>query len=117
MPRRPADGNGTEPDPRFLLANERTFLAWIRTALAVLAAAVGVVHFVPGTHLTALRTVLAVGLAILGAVLAIGVHARHRAVERALRAGEPLPRSRLVALLSVVVAVSGVLVVVLVLAN
>jgi hypothetical protein len=31
--------DGAEPDPRFTLANERTFLAWIRTALALIAAA------------------------------------------------------------------------------
>jgi putative membrane protein len=31
---------GTEPDYRFTLANERTFLAWIRTALALLAGGV-----------------------------------------------------------------------------
>lgn len=31
---------GEEPDPRFTLANERTFLAWTRTALALLASAV-----------------------------------------------------------------------------
>ena len=33
--------DGQEPDPRFSLANERTFLAWIRTALALAAAAIG----------------------------------------------------------------------------
>ena len=32
--------HGTEPDPRFTLANERTFLAWIRTALALIAGGV-----------------------------------------------------------------------------
>lgn len=31
-----------EPDVRFTLANERTFLAWIRTSLAFLAVAVAV---------------------------------------------------------------------------
>ena len=30
---------GTEPDVRFSLANERTFLAWTRTALALIAGA------------------------------------------------------------------------------
>jgi len=33
-------GHGGEPDPRFSLANERTFLAWIRTSLAFVAAGV-----------------------------------------------------------------------------
>ena len=36
-----------EPDYRFTLANERTFLAWERTALGLLAAAVAVVQLVP----------------------------------------------------------------------
>ena len=31
---------GKTPDYRFTLANERTFLAWIRTALALMAGAV-----------------------------------------------------------------------------
>ena len=35
-------GVGTEPDPRFTLANERTFLAWLRTSLALMAAGVGI---------------------------------------------------------------------------
>ena len=29
--------DGEEPDYRFTLANERTFLAWVRTALGLLA--------------------------------------------------------------------------------
>jgi putative membrane protein len=39
---------GEEPDYRFTLANERTFLAWIRTSLALLAGGVAVVQLVPG---------------------------------------------------------------------
>ncbi|WP_143342795.1 YidH family protein, partial [Crossiella equi] len=35
-------GVGEEPDPRFTLANERTFLAWIRTSLGLMAAGVAV---------------------------------------------------------------------------
>ncbi|WP_283215114.1 DUF202 domain-containing protein [Pseudofrankia sp. DC12] len=38
---------GTDPDYRFSLANERTFLAWIRTALALLAGGIAVVQIVP----------------------------------------------------------------------
>lgn len=44
------DSNDTatdvEPDYRFTLANERTFLAWQRTALGLLAAAVALVQLV-----------------------------------------------------------------------
>ena len=38
---------GEEPDYRFTLANERTFLAWIRTALALIAGGVALVQLVP----------------------------------------------------------------------
>ncbi|NDV10205.1 DUF202 domain-containing protein, partial [Rhodococcus sp. IEGM 248] len=38
-------GGGTEPDPRFTLANERTFLAWIRTSLALFASGIAVEAF------------------------------------------------------------------------
>lgn len=38
---------GTEPDYRFTLANERTFLAWIRTALALIAGGVAVAQLLP----------------------------------------------------------------------
>jgi putative membrane protein len=43
--RKPASvyGQDDEPDPRFSLANERTALAWMRTALALVAAGVGVI--------------------------------------------------------------------------
>ena len=34
-------GVGDDPDPRFSLANERTFLAWIRTGLAFVTAGLG----------------------------------------------------------------------------
>jgi putative membrane protein len=41
------DAGGTEPDPRFTFANERTFLAWSRTALALVVAGLGVVQLLP----------------------------------------------------------------------
>jgi hypothetical protein len=40
-------GEGTEPDPRYTFANERTFLAWSRTALALVVAGLGVVQLLP----------------------------------------------------------------------
>ena len=58
---------GEEPDPRFTLANERTFLAWIRTALALVAAGIGLEAFVPPLAVPGLRQALAVCLALLGA--------------------------------------------------
>ena len=36
---------GSDPDPRFTFANERTFLAWNRTALAFVAAGLAAAEF------------------------------------------------------------------------
>jgi putative membrane protein len=83
-----------EPDYRFTLANERTFLAWQRTALGLLAAAVAVVHLVPGLTIPGTRHVLGVLLAVLATITAgIGM-LRWRQVDRAVRRGIPLPASR-----------------------
>ncbi|BFO20167.1 DUF202 domain-containing protein [Streptomyces sp. KM77-8] len=102
---------GDTPDYRFSLANERTFLAWLRTALALIEGGFAVDQFLPE-----LRWGLRVGLAL--ALLAAGALCALRAVnhwvrcERAMRRGEDLPVSRFPALLSLVVAVvAGVMVV------
>ncbi|MFC5908106.1 YidH family protein [Streptacidiphilus monticola] len=84
-------GEGEEPDPRFTLANERTFLAWQRTALALMAAGVGIKAL---TAHTAERDVVAVVLVLLGLGCAITALLRWGATERAMRTGRPLPRFR-----------------------
>ncbi|WP_219412607.1 YidH family protein [Pseudonocardia nigra] len=98
---------GSEPDPRFSLANERTFLAWIRTALALLAAAVAVDALrVPADP--RLRTALAVALGLAGLVLPVVAALRWAVAERALREERPLPGGTVVPLLAVLlVAVAG----------
>ncbi|MET9141033.1 YidH family protein [Streptomyces parvulus] len=107
---------GRTPDYRFSLANERTFLAWLRTALALIGGGFAVDQFLP--HL---RGSWRVGLAL--ALLASGVLCSLRAVnhwvrcERAMRRGEDLPASRFPALLGLVVAVVAVAMVVVVLVD
>lgn len=95
---------GQDPDYRFSLANERTFLAWIRTALAVLAGGLLVHQFVtrlqPPWAVAALSTVL-VGCS---GALAIGAYLRWRSNEIAMRHGHALPHSRLVLAMAVMVA-------------
>ncbi|MET0460682.1 MAG: DUF202 domain-containing protein [Ilumatobacteraceae bacterium] len=87
---------GAEPDYRFTLANERTFLAWIRTSLGLLAGGVAVRQLVQPFEITGARTLLAL-LAIAGsAVLAVGGYLRWVGVQRAVRRGDPLPRPTLV---------------------
>jgi putative membrane protein len=81
------------PDPRFTMANERTFLAWNRTALALIAGGLAVDQFLETDR--GLRLALAVPLILLGAVLAVTSYARWRTTQDALERGDDLPRSRL----------------------
>jgi putative membrane protein len=95
----------TEPDPRFTLANERTFLAWNRTALALIAAGLGIVQLLPpfpgvpfGRH------VVGIPLIVLGAVIAAAAHWELKRNQTAMRRGEPLPRSVVPRLLTITIA-------------
>jgi putative membrane protein len=105
---------GDEPDPRFTLANERTFLAWVRTALAMLAGGVALHALsIDGPH--ALRTALAVGLIVLGGLVGVGSFVRWARVERAMRLHQPLPSFGLgLAMTGTLVVITVLLVVVLV---
>jgi putative membrane protein len=82
---------GPEPDPRFVFANERTFLAWIRTALAFMAAGVALEAFVPQLVVAGVREVLASALVVLGAVISAVAFRRWYRSELAMRTGLPLP--------------------------
>jgi putative membrane protein len=82
---------GEQPDYRFSLANERTFLAGIRTALALLAAGVAVIQFLPSAIPRPPRLVVGLLLIGLALLLAATSHRRWRKVERAMRLGEPMP--------------------------
>jgi putative membrane protein len=105
-------GGGTEPDPRFTLANERTFLAWIRTSLAFLAGGIAVEAFTEDLFPEPVRTFLAVVLLLLGVLISGGAAWRWVGVERALRHQAPLPLPLITPLLGVGGAVaSGALVV------
>lgn len=91
---------GEEPDPRFTLANERTFLAWVRTALALLAGGVAVEAFTGALFAPPVRVVLSTVLLVLAALLALGAGARWLRVERAMRRSRPLPLPLIVPVLA-----------------
>ncbi len=90
-----------EPDYRFTLANERTFLAWIRTSLGFLAGGVAVRQLVDPFEIRGGRTALAILAIGASAVLSGGGYLRWRNVQRAMRRGEPLPRANLVPVVAV----------------
>lgn len=105
---------GTTPDYRFSLANERTFLAWVRTGLALVAGGLAIAQFLPELRLPHLRETLAVVLLVLGAAVALRGLNHWVRCERAMRLGQDLPQSRFPALLAAAVALGAVLLMVVV---
>lgn len=101
--------DGRDPDPRFTLANERTFLAWIRTSLAFLAAGVALEAFPVEGISPVLRTILAVTVIGLGMLIAAGAAFRWVATERAMRHDRPLPVPLIVPLLAFGAVIAAVL--------
>lgn len=106
---------GEQPDYRFSLANERTFLAWIRTALALDAGGLAAFQLLPDLTVPLAREVIALLLVGLGTTVAAASFRRWLRSERALRTGTPLPPSRLPLLLTGGVAVVSIAAVVLLL--
>ncbi len=100
---------GSEPDPRFSLANERTFLAWIRTSLALLAGGIALEAF--DLHIEgSLRLAAAVLLIVAGTASPIQAWIGWMQGERALRRGTPLPSATLSLPIGIAVIVVGVLI-------
>jgi putative membrane protein len=100
---------GTPPDYRFSLANERTYLAWTRTGLALIAGGLGVAGFLPPMRVPHLREVVAVALMLLGGLVAVRAVDRWSRIEQAMREGQPLPVSRFPGILAVLIALGAVL--------
>lgn len=92
---------GSEPDPRFTLANERTFLAWIRTALALLAGGIAVETFTLDIFVPEVRKILSVSLLLMAMLISGSACLRWLNIERALRNKAPLPLPLLVPVLSI----------------
>jgi putative membrane protein len=114
----PPDDDGTEPDPRFTFANERTFLAWSRTALALVVAGLGVVQLLPpfpgvpwGRH------VLGLPLIVFGAVVAVTAYREWITSQRAMRHEQPLPRSFMPVIMTAIIAAMAVVAAVVVLTS
>jgi putative membrane protein len=105
---------GDEPDPRFSYANERTFLAWNRTALALVSVGLAVAQLLPPFSFAGGRRIIALPLIALGAVVAVMSLREWADNERAMRLGVPLPGSRLPRLVALVIAAVGVVAVVVV---
>ena len=117
MPTAPPPDDEPEPhiDYRFSLANERTFLAWNRTALALVAGGLAAVQLLDEVEPAALRRVLGVPMVLLGALIALISFSRWERNEQAMQRDRQLPRSPLPVLLAVGVTLGGILAFVMVL--
>ncbi|WP_214412892.1 YidH family protein [Sphaerisporangium fuscum] len=108
------DIEGREPDPRFTLANERTFLTWLSTSLGLSAGGIAMAAVPREIFIPWLRTGLAVVLVVLSALAAALAYPRWRQVQRALRRREPLPSLALAPVFGYGVALVAVLALVLI---
>jgi putative membrane protein len=108
--------DGHEPDYRFTLANERTFLAWIRTALALLAGSVAIAQLVPPLAVYDARKILGGLLAIISIAIVVYSGLRWRSVQKAMRHDAPLPPSLTIWLFTGAIILIGFLVLLFVIA-
>jgi putative membrane protein len=99
----------TEPDPRWSLANERTALSWVRTSLALLAGGVGLTSLARVADLPRSIDLLSAVICLLGATVGASALRTYQLRDAAMRAGEPLPHSRMLAVLvgSIVILAVG----------
>ena len=97
---RPDPTLGEDPDYRFSLANERTFLAWIRTSLALIAGGLAATQLLPALSVPLAREALGTALVALGVLLVVSSFRRWVRNEEAMRERRTLPSSRLQAVLT-----------------
>jgi putative membrane protein len=117
MSETPEGEDGTvyaEPDVRFTYANERTFLAWNRTALALIATGVAATQLLPEFNIHGGRRLLGIPLIALGALVAFTSFRQWQLNERAMRRRQPLPRSHMALVLSIGIGAIAVVAIVLV---
>lgn len=88
-------------DHRFTLANERTFLAWIRTGLALIAGGIAIRIFVSDTEVNWALAIAAIGITVLGGLVTILSYRHWIAVQKAMENGDPMPSQHVPLVLTV----------------
>jgi len=100
---------GEDPDVRFTYANERTFLAWSRTALALVVTGIAATQLLPKLDIEGARRLIGIPLIVLGAALEIVAYRHWYDNERAMRLHEPLPASRMTLVLAVGITIVAII--------
>lgn len=103
---------GDEPDPRFTLANERTFLAWIRTSLAFLAGGIALEAFAADSFPAGLRQAIAIMVICIGLLISAGAVFRWLRIETSMRHHRPLPFPAIIPVLGIGGALAAAVIVV-----
>lgn len=100
---------GKNPDPRFTLANERTFLAWVRTSMTMILGAIVLATLLSEVEeLSRIVALLTVLLSISGSAVSIWAWLRWRKTELALRSGRTPEISRSLLVLAVIISLLGI---------
>jgi len=97
------------PEAQFQLANERTYLAWLRTALALIASGVAAARLLAGQTLPWAWETVGVLLIMAGVVTAALARRRWRAMDAAIRLGEPLPAPNIAVMIAGVIVLCGLI--------
>ena len=100
-------------DVRFSYANERTFLAWNRTALALVTAGLAITQLLPPFDVPGGRRMIGIPLIVLGIVIALASLRQWRLNEKAMHTGAPLPSSPLPVLIALVIGITSIIALVL----
>ena len=111
---RPARDDDQVPDARFSYANERTFLAWIRTSLGLVTAGLAITQLLPPFDFPGGRRLIGLPLIALGVVVALFSFRNWQENEHAMRAGRELPKSMLPRVSAIVVSIVAIIGLVLV---
>lgn len=106
-----------EPDYRFTLANERTFLAWIRTSLGTLAAGVAIHEMLPVTGNFVAPNAISLAFIVLSVLLATGAYFHWRTAQQAIRRGGPLRGTTMVTTVTAALALVALLACVVIVAS
>jgi putative membrane protein len=101
--------DGEEPDYRFTLANERTYLAYLRTSLACYAGGLSAVQFLDLGRDRWPARILGIVLVGIGLITTAGAFRRWQANLTAMRRGDRLPVTRLPLMLGATIAVAGLI--------